>query len=148
MPFLVDSNEQGWEFYDNSPWQQVDFVKFPAMGFRALSAWKAGFGSFPTTFPLNTPADAAGKKMRVLRNGMMRWTMEKLEKTAKLALLARGIPVNGCPNRTARPAWRLSDPRPERRAGSWRLRQANGLNARGAGPKREFRRCGRQSRLS
>ncbi|MBU1834998.1 MAG: TRAP transporter substrate-binding protein [Alphaproteobacteria bacterium] len=78
MPFLVDSYEQGWEFYDNSAWMQGEFAKLPEVGFRVLSTWEAGFRSFTTTFPLNAPADAAGKKMRVFPNDMIRWTMEAI----------------------------------------------------------------------
>lgn len=78
MPFLVDSYEQGWEFYDNSAWLSGEFDKLPEVGFRVLSTWEAGFRSFTTTFPLNAPADAAGKKMRVFPNDMIRWTMEAI----------------------------------------------------------------------
>ena len=78
MPFLVDSYEQGWEFYDNSDWLQARFNELPAKGFRVLSTWEAGFRSFTTTMPLNSPADAAGKKMRVFPNDMIRWTMEAI----------------------------------------------------------------------
>lgn len=78
MPFLVDSYEQGWEFYDHSAWLQGEFAKLPDLGFRVLSTWEAGFRSFTTTFPLNSPADAAGKKMRVFPNDMIRWTMEAI----------------------------------------------------------------------
>lgn len=78
MPFLVDSYEQGWEFYDNSAWLKAEFDKLPAVGFRVIGTWEAGFRSFTTTFPLNSPADAAGKKMRVFPNDMIRWTMEAI----------------------------------------------------------------------
>jgi tripartite ATP-independent transporter DctP family solute receptor len=78
MPFLVDSYEQGWEFYDNSAWLQGEFDKLPDLGFRVLSTWEAGFRSFTTTFPLNSPADAVGHKMRVFPNDMIRWTMEAI----------------------------------------------------------------------
>lgn len=78
MPFLVDSYEQGWAFYDTSDWLQGEFAKLPEKGMRVLSTWEAGFRSFTTTFPLETPADAAGKKMRVFPNDMIRWTMEAI----------------------------------------------------------------------
>ncbi len=78
MPFLVDSYEQGWEFYDKSAWLQGEFAKLPDVGFRVLATWEAGFRSFTTKFPLNSPADAAGKKMRVFPNDMIRWTMEAI----------------------------------------------------------------------
>lgn len=78
MPFLVDSYEQGWDFYDNSEWLNAEFDKLPAKGFRVLSTWEAGFRSFTTSDPLNSPADAVGQKMRVYPNDMIRWTMEAI----------------------------------------------------------------------
>lgn len=76
MPFLVDTYEQGWEFYDNSDWLKGEFDKLPDVGFRVLSTWEAGFRSYTTEAPLASPADAVGKKMRVFPNDMIRWTME------------------------------------------------------------------------
>ena len=78
MPFLVDTYEQGWAFYDGSEWLQGEFAKLPEKGIRVLSTWEAGFRSFTTTFPLNSPADAVGRKMRVFPNDMIRWTMEAI----------------------------------------------------------------------
>jgi len=78
MPFLVDTYEQGWEFYDNSAWLKGEFDKLPEKGFRVLSTWEAGFRSFTTSMPLASPADAKGKKMRVYPNDMIRWTMEAI----------------------------------------------------------------------
>ncbi|MGP1395211.1 MAG: TRAP transporter substrate-binding protein [Inquilinaceae bacterium] len=78
MPFLVDTYEQGWEFYDNSDWLQGEFDKLPDVGFRVLSTWEAGFRSFTTKNPLASPADAVGEKMRVFPNDMIRWTMEAI----------------------------------------------------------------------
>ena len=78
MPFLVDTYEQGWEFYDNSAWLQGEFDKLPDVGFRVLATWEAGFRSFTTKDPLTSPADAQGMKMRVFPNDMIRWTMEAI----------------------------------------------------------------------
>lgn len=78
MPFLVDTYEQGWEFYDTSDWLKGEFAKLPEKGFRVLSTWEAGFRSFTTDMPLNSPEDAKGKKMRVYPNDMIRWTMEAI----------------------------------------------------------------------
>ena len=78
MPFLVDTYEQGWEFYDNSDWLKGEFAKLPEKGFRVLSTWEAGFRSFTTSKPLSSPADAVGMKMRVYPNDMIRWTMEAI----------------------------------------------------------------------
>lgn len=78
MPFLVDSYAQGWKLYDESQWLQAQFAKAPAKGFRFLSTWEAGFRSMTTRDPLNSPADAAGKKLRTFPNEMMRWTLEAM----------------------------------------------------------------------
>lgn len=78
MPFLVDTYEQGWELYDNSGWLQGEFDKLPAVGFRVLSTWEAGFRSFTTDKPLASPADASTMKMRVFPNDMIRWSMESM----------------------------------------------------------------------
>jgi tripartite ATP-independent transporter DctP family solute receptor len=78
MPFLVDTYEQGWEFYDNSDWLKGEFAKLPEVGFRVLATWEAGFRSYTTKAPLASPADAVGKKMRVFPNDMIRWTMEAI----------------------------------------------------------------------
>ncbi len=78
MPFLVDTYEQGWDLYDNSEWLQGEFAKLPEVGFRVLSTWEAGFRSFTTNEPLNSPKDAESMKMRVFPNDMIRWTMEEI----------------------------------------------------------------------
>lgn len=78
MPFLFDSYEQGWNFYDESPWLAAEFQKLEASGVHHLSTWEAGFRSFTTSMPLNSPADASGKKMRVFPNDMIRWIMESI----------------------------------------------------------------------
>jgi tripartite ATP-independent transporter DctP family solute receptor len=78
MPFLVDSYAQGWKLYDESKWLQEQFAKAPAKGFRFLATWEAGFRSMTTKEPLNSPADAAGKKLRTFPNEMMRWTLEAM----------------------------------------------------------------------
>lgn len=78
MPFLVDSYAQGWKLYDDSKWLQEQFAKAPAKGFRFLATWEAGFRSMTTKDPLNSPADAAGKKLRTFPNEMMRWTLEAM----------------------------------------------------------------------
>ncbi len=78
LPFLVDSYAQGWKLYDESPWMQAQFAKAPAKGFRFLATWEAGFRSMTTKEPLNSPADAKGKKLRTFPNEMMRWTLEAM----------------------------------------------------------------------
>jgi TRAP-type transport system periplasmic protein len=78
MPFLVDSYAQGWKLYDESKWLQEQFAKAPPKGFRFLATWEAGFRSMTTRDPLNSPADAAGRKLRTFPNEMMRWTLEAM----------------------------------------------------------------------
>jgi TRAP-type transport system periplasmic protein len=76
LPYLVTGYEEGWRFYDNSPWLRQQFDKLPAKGLRHLATWEAGFRSFTTRSPLATPADAVGKKMRVFPNEMIQWIVQ------------------------------------------------------------------------
>lgn len=78
LPYLVDSYEQGWRFYDESPWLRTQFDKLPAKGIRHLATWEAGFRSFTTRSVLNRPEDAVGKKMRVFPNEMIKWIVESI----------------------------------------------------------------------
>jgi TRAP-type transport system periplasmic protein len=78
MPFIIESYEQGWKFYDESKWLQAQFAKGPEKGFRFLSTFEAGFRSMTTKDPLATPADAKGKKLRSFPNEMMRWQLEAM----------------------------------------------------------------------
>ena len=78
LPYLVESYAQGWKLYDESAWLKAQFDKAPAKGFRFLATWEAGFRSMTTKEPLNSPADAAGKKLRSFPNEMMRWTLEAM----------------------------------------------------------------------
>ncbi len=76
LPFMFDSYEQGWKFYDESKWLKAQFDKAPAKGFRFLATWEAGFRCMTTKDVLNSPADAKGKKLRTFPNEMMRWLLE------------------------------------------------------------------------
>jgi tripartite ATP-independent transporter DctP family solute receptor len=78
LPFLVETYEQGWKLYDESKWLQAQFNKSVAKGFRFLATWEAGFRCMTTKDPLNSPADAKGKKLRTFPNEMMRWTLEDI----------------------------------------------------------------------
>ena len=78
LPFIVESYQQGWKLYDESKWMQAQFAKGPEKGFRFLSPFEAGFRSMTTKDPLNTPADAKGKKLRSFPNEMMRWQLEAM----------------------------------------------------------------------
>lgn len=78
LPYLAESYEQGWKLYDTSKFikQQADLL--PAKGMRIVGTWEAGFRSFTTNFPLNGPADAKGKKLRIAPVEMIRWIMESI----------------------------------------------------------------------
>jgi len=78
LPFMFDSYEQGWKWYDSSKWLKAQFDKTPAKGFRLLATWEAGFRSMSTKDVLNSPADAKGKRMRTFPNEMMRWLLEDI----------------------------------------------------------------------
>ena len=78
LPYLVESYGQGWKLYDESKWLKAQFGKGPEKGFRFLTTWEAGFRSMTTREPLNSPADARGKKLRTFPNEMMRWTLEAM----------------------------------------------------------------------
>jgi TRAP-type transport system periplasmic protein len=78
LPYLVESYDQGWKLYDESKWMQTQFAKGPEKGFRFLSNFEAGFRSMTTKDPLNSPADAKGKKLRTFPNEMMRWSLEAM----------------------------------------------------------------------
>jgi len=77
-PFVFDSYEQGWKFYDESKWLQDQFAKAPAKGFRFLAAWESGFRQMTTKQPLATPEDARGRKMRGWANEMVLWSLEAM----------------------------------------------------------------------
>lgn len=78
MPYLFDTLEQGWKWYDESKWIKALDDKAPAKGFRVLGSLEAGFRNVTTKTPINGPADAKGKKMRVAPTEMMLWTMEAM----------------------------------------------------------------------
>ena len=78
LPYLVDSYERGWRFYDNSPWLRTQFDKMTVKGVRHMATWEAGFRSFTTRSPMTQPSDAVGKKMRVFPNDMIKWIMESI----------------------------------------------------------------------
>jgi tripartite ATP-independent transporter DctP family solute receptor len=84
LPYLVETFEQGWKLYDESPWLQAQFDKAPAKGFRFLATWEAGFRNMTTRDALASPADARGKKLRTFPNEMMRWTLEAMGFTIQI----------------------------------------------------------------
>jgi TRAP-type transport system periplasmic protein len=84
LPYLVETYDQGWKLYDESPWIKAQFDKAPPKGFRFLATWEAGFRDMTTKQPVNTPADAKGRKLRTFPNEMMRWTLEAIGFTVQI----------------------------------------------------------------
>jgi TRAP-type transport system periplasmic protein len=76
LPYLAENYEQGWKLYDTSKFIKTQADALPAKGMRVIGNWEAGFRSFSTNFPLNSPADANGKKLRIAPVEMIRWIME------------------------------------------------------------------------
>jgi len=78
LPYLAEKYEQGWKLYDTSKFIAQQAAQLPAKGMRIVGNWEAGFRSFTTNFPLNSPADAKGKKLRIAPVEMIRWIMESI----------------------------------------------------------------------
>lgn len=78
LPYLAENYEQGWKLYDTSKFIAGQAALLPAKGMRLVGNWEAGFRSFTTNFPLNGPADAKGKKLRIAPVEMIRWIMESI----------------------------------------------------------------------
>ncbi|MGE8943390.1 TRAP transporter substrate-binding protein [Leptospira interrogans] len=78
LPYLAENYEQGWKLYDTSKFIAKQADQLPAKGMRIIGNWEAGFRSFTTNFPLNSPADAKGKKLRIAPVEMIRWIMESI----------------------------------------------------------------------
>jgi len=78
LPYLAESYEQGWKLYDSSDFIKQQAALLQPKGMRIVGNWEAGFRSFSTNFPLNGPADAKGKKLRIAPVEMVRWIMEAI----------------------------------------------------------------------
>ena len=78
LPYLVDTYEQGWKLYDESPWIKAQFDKAPEKGIRVLSMLEAGFRNLTTKELITNPTEAKGRKLRTYESEMMRWTVEAL----------------------------------------------------------------------
>lgn len=78
MPFLFETLEQGWKWYDESKWIKSLEDQAPSKGFRIIGSLGAGFRNLTTKAPVNNPEDAKGKKMRVAPTEMMLWTIEAM----------------------------------------------------------------------
>jgi TRAP-type transport system periplasmic protein len=76
LPYLADTYEQGWKLYDTSAFIKGQAEALVAKNMRVIGNWEAGFRSFTTSFPINSPADVKGKKLRIAPVEMIRWIME------------------------------------------------------------------------
>jgi TRAP-type transport system periplasmic protein len=78
LPYLAETYEQGWKLYDTSKYIAKQATALQGKGMRIAGNWEAGFRSFTTNFPLNSPADAKGRKLRIAPVEMIRWIMESI----------------------------------------------------------------------
>lgn len=84
LPFLFDSYEHGWRFYDQSKWLKDQFAAMPPKGLRVVGTWEAGFRNFTTKTALPDPTAAKGKAMRVFPNPMIKSIMESIGFTTQV----------------------------------------------------------------
>ena len=82
LPYLAETYEQGWKLYDTSPFIKAQAETLPQHRMRLVGNWEAGFRSFTPTFPIGSPGDLRGKKVRIAPVEMVRWIMETLEANA------------------------------------------------------------------
>jgi len=78
LPYLVETFDQGWYLYDNSPWVKEYFQKLQEKNIRVLSVWEAGFRCMTTKKPVNTAADVKGMKLRIAKSEMYVWIWSAL----------------------------------------------------------------------
>lgn len=78
MPFLFQNLDQAWKWWDESKWVKAMQDKTIDKGFRLVGDIEAGFRDLTTKAPVNSPADATGKKLRVAQAEMMVWTTEAM----------------------------------------------------------------------
>ena len=78
MPFLFQNLDQAWTWWDESKWVKAMKDKTIDKGFRIIGDMEAGFRDLTTKAPVNSPADAKGKKLRVAQAEMMVWTTEAM----------------------------------------------------------------------
>lgn len=76
LPYLAETYEQGWRLYDTSAFIKAQKEALVGKGLRVIGDWEAGFRSFTTNFPIGSPADVKGKKLRIAPVEMMRWITE------------------------------------------------------------------------
>lgn len=78
LPYLIESYEQGWHLYDQSPWVKEWFGRMPAKGMRILAMWEAGFRQVTAKKPINGLDDLKGIKIRIAQNQVYLWLWSTL----------------------------------------------------------------------
>jgi len=78
LPYLIDTYEQGWHFYDDTKFMQDLNKKFEPKGMKIVSVFEAGFRSFTTKKPFNSLEDVKNAKMRIFNNDMVLWIVQSL----------------------------------------------------------------------
>lgn len=73
LPYLIDSYEQGWHFYDDTNFMKEMNKKFEPKGMKIISVFEAGFRSFTTKKPFNSLDDVKNAKMRIFNNDFVLW---------------------------------------------------------------------------
>lgn len=78
LPYLIDSYEQGWHFYDDTNFMKDMNKKFEPKGLKIISVFEAGFRSFTTKKPFNSLDDVKNAKMRIFNNDFVLWITTSL----------------------------------------------------------------------
>jgi len=78
LPYLIDSYEQGWHFYDDTNFMKEMNKKFEPKGLKIISVFEAGFRSFTTKKPFNSLDDVKNSKMRIFNNDFVLWITTSL----------------------------------------------------------------------
>jgi len=78
LPYLVDTYEQGWHFYDDTVFMQDVNKKFETKGMKIISNFEAGFRSFTTKKAFNSLDDVKNAKMRIFNNDFVLWITQSM----------------------------------------------------------------------
>jgi tripartite ATP-independent transporter DctP family solute receptor len=78
LPYLVESYEQGWALYDESPWVREWFGKLQSKNIRFVGMFEAGFRQLTAKKPVSKPEDVKGMKIRIAKNQVYLWLWSTL----------------------------------------------------------------------
>ncbi|WP_459929028.1 TRAP transporter substrate-binding protein [Desulfosporosinus burensis] len=85
LPFLFPNREITYKVMDGDVGQE--YLKgFEKVGLKGVDLWESGFKQFSGNFPINTPDDYKGKKIRVMENPVLIAQYQ--------ALGASAVPIN------------------------------------------------------